>query len=100
MTIAFCWSNDLIILAMLSTQNSKDESLSLVSRFILTGTVLPLNIGVQCLEKKKLHRFALSQKSLASLPSTRSDCINEILLPFTNMFSRWPNMFWELFSGN
>ena len=52
MTIAFCWSNDLIILAMLPTQNSKDESLSLVSRFIITGTVLRLNIGVQCLEKK------------------------------------------------
>ena len=49
MTIAFCWSNDL---AMLPTQNSKDESLSLVSRFIITGTVLRLNIGVQCLEKK------------------------------------------------
>ena len=49
MTIAFCWSNDL---AMLPTQNSKDESLSLVSRFIISETVLPLNIGVQCSEKK------------------------------------------------
>ena len=46
------WSNDLIFLTISSTQNSKDESLSLVSKFILTGTVLSLDIGVHCLAKK------------------------------------------------
>ena len=42
------WSDDLIILTISSTQNSKDESLSLVSKFILTGTVLSLDIELYC----------------------------------------------------
>ena len=52
---ALFWSKDLITLTISLTQNSKDESLSLVSEFILTGTVLSLVIGVHCLAKKSLH---------------------------------------------
>ena len=40
---------------MSSTQNSKDESLSLVSKFILAGNVLSLDVGVHCLVKKLLN---------------------------------------------
>ena len=60
------WGNDL------STQNSKDESLSLVSRFIFTGAVLSLDTGMHCLTKNSLKRLALSRKSATSLLSTSS----------------------------
>ena len=74
-----------MILTISSTQNSKDESLSLVPNFILTGTLLLLDIGVHCLVKKLLNRFALSKKSVTSLLSTSSGGISGILLPFENV---------------
>ena len=80
------WSKDLIILAISSIQNSKDESLSLISKVIFTGTALSLDIGVHCLAKKLLNRFAISKKSVESLLSTSTGGISEILLPFTNVF--------------
>ena len=69
---ALFWSKDRIILTISSTQNSKDESLSLVSKFIFTGTVLSLDMGMYCLTKNLLNRLALSRKSVTSLLSTSS----------------------------
>ena len=43
-------------------------------------------IGVHCLLKKLLNRFALSKKSVTSLLSTSSGGISGILLTFTNVF--------------
>ena len=82
---ALFWSNDPIILTISLTKNSKDESLSLVTKFILSGTVLVLDIGVHCLAKKLLNRFALSKKSITSLLSTSSGGISGILLPFASV---------------
>ena len=93
---ALFWSKDLIILTISSTQNSKDESLSLVSKFIFTRTVLSLDIGVHCLAQKLLKRFALSKKSVIScyLPvvvvSLESYC-------HLQMFSNGPVCFWGCF---
>ena len=93
------WSKDLIILTISSTQTSKDESLSLVSKFILTGTVLSLDIGVHCLAKKLLNRFTLSKKSVKSLSSTSSGGISGILLPFTNVFKMAQYVFGAVFGS-
>ena len=87
---------DLIILTISSTQNSKDESLSLIPKFIFTGTVLSLDIGVHCLAKKLLNRSALSKKKLY-LPVV---VISVKSYYHLQMFSRWPNMFLGLFSGH
>ena len=50
-----------------------------------------LDVGVHCLVKKLLNRFALSEKSVASLLSTSSGGISGgisgILQPFTNVFN-------------
>ena len=96
---ALFWSKDLIILIISSTQNSKNESVSLVSKFIFTGSLLPLDIGVHYLAKKSLNRFALSKKSVTSFLSASSGGMCGILLSLT-MFSRWPSMFLGLFLGN
>ena len=72
------------MLAISSTQNSKDESLSLVTKFVLTGTVLSLDIGII----KLLNRLALSKKSITSLLSTSSGGISEILLPLVFQFGK------------
>ena len=96
---ALFWSKDLIILTISSTQNSKDESLSLVSKFIFTGTVLSLDIGVHCLAKKLLKRFALSKKSVTSLLSTSSGGISGVLLPFTNVFKMALYVFGAVFGS-
>ena len=93
---ALFWSKDLIILTISSTQNSKDESLSLIPKFIFTGTVLSLDIGVHCLAKKLLNRSALSKKKLY-LPVA---VISVKSYYHLQMFSRWPNMFLGLFSGH
>ena len=93
------WSKGLIILTISSTQTSKDESLSLVSKFILTGTVLSLDIGVHCLAKKLLNRFTLSKKSVKSLSSTSSGGISGILLPFTNVFKMAQYVFGAVFGS-
>ena len=76
------------MLAISSTQNSKDESLSLVTKFVLTGTVLSLDIGMHCLAEKLLNRLALSKKSITSLLSTSSGGISEILLPLVFQFGK------------
>ena len=81
------------------TQNSKDESFSLVLKFIFTGTVLSLDIGVHCLAKKLLKRFALSKKSVTSLLSTSSGGINGILPPFTNVFRMAQYIFGAVFGA-
>ena len=52
---------------------------------MISGTVLLLDIGVHCLAKKLLNRFALSKKSITSLLSTSSGGISGILLPFANV---------------
>ena len=65
-------------------QTSEGETLSLVSKSILTGTELSLDIGVYCLLKKLLNRFTLSKK--ISLLSTTSAGTSLIFLPFTNVF--------------
>ena len=93
------WSKDLIILIISSTQNSKNESVSLVSKFIFTGSLLSLDIGVHCLAKKSWNRFALSKKSVTSFLSASSGGMCGVLLSFT-MFSRWPSMFLGLFLGH
>ena len=59
---ALFWSKDLIILTISSTQNSKDESLSLVWKFIFTRAVLSLDIGVHCLAKKLALKIHFIQK--------------------------------------
>ena len=48
--------------------------------------MLTLDLGMYCLAKKSLNRFALSKKSVTSLLSTSSGGISGILLPFTNVF--------------
>ena len=95
---ALFWSKDLTILTS-STQNSKDESLSLVLKFVLKGTVLSLDIGVHWLAKKLLNRFALSKKSVTNLLSTSSGGISGNLLPFTNVFNMSQYVL-GLFSGH
>ena len=96
---ALFWSKDLIILTISSTQNSIDESLSLVSKFIFAGTVLLLDIGVHCLAKKLLKIFALSKKSVTSLLSNSSSGISGTLLPFTNVFKMAQNVFGAAFGS-
>ena len=90
---------DLIILTISSTQNSKDESLSLILKFIFRVTALSLDIRVYCLAKKLLNRFALSKESVTSLLSTSSGGISGILLPFTNVFKMAQYVF-GLFAGH
>ena len=89
---ALSWSEDIIILTILSTHNSKDESLSLVSKFLFTGIVLSLDIGEHCLAKKLLNRFVLSKKPVTSLLTTSKGGIVESCYNL-QMFSRWPNLF-------
>ena len=84
---------DLIILTISSTQNSKDESLSLILKFIFRVTALSLDIRVYCLAKKLLNRFALSKESVTSLLSTSSGGISGILLVFTYVF-KMTNKWW------
>ena len=48
--------------------------------------MLPLDIGVHCIVKKLLNRFALSKKSVISLISSSSGGISGIILSFTNVF--------------
>ena len=91
--MSFFWSKDLIILAISSAQNSKDESLSLVSKLVFTGTVPSLDIGVHCLSKRLMNRFPLSKKSVTSLLSTSSGGISGILLVFTYVF-KMTNKWW------
>ena len=91
--MSFFWSKDLIILAISSAQNSKDESLSLVSKLVFTGTVPSLDIGVHCLSKRLMNRFSLSKKSVTSLSSTSSGGISGILLVFTYVF-KMTNKWW------
>ena len=88
-----------LILTISSTQNYKDESFSLVSKFILTGTMLSLDIGVNCLAKTLLKRFALSKKSVPRFLSTSSGGISEILLPFTNVSKIAQYVFWAVFES-
>ena len=93
------WPNDLIILTISSAQNSKDESLSLVSKFVIAGIVLSLDIGVHCLAKKLLNRFALSKKLVTSLLVTSSGDISGILLPFTNVLKMVQYVFEDVFGS-
>ena len=88
------WANNLIILTISLTQNSKEERLSQVSKFILSGTVLFLDVWVHCLLKKLLNRFAFPI-SLTSLLSTSIGGINGILQPFihSNCFQNCPIFF-------
>ena len=97
---ALFWSKDLIILTISSTQNFKDKSLFLVSKFIFTETLLSLNIGEHCLAKKIIEKIRFIQKNqlqvfylLVVVVSVESYCLLQ-------MFSRWLGMFLGLFLGH
>ena len=94
---ALFWSNDLIILTISSTQNSKDECLSLVTKFIPAGTVLSFRYRSALFSRNYWIDWPYPKNQLqvcyllVMVVSVESYC-------HLQMFSRWPNMFWELFS--
>ena len=91
---------DLIILTISSTKNSKDESLFLVSKVIFAGTALSLDIGMHCLAKKSLNRFALSKKNQLQVSYVPVVVVSVESYCHLQMFLRWPSIFWRLFSGH
>ena len=70
-----------MILRISSTQNSKDEVLSLVSKFIFTGTV---KYGDALFSKEIIKSIHLIKNQLQLFISIGG--INGILLPFINVF--------------
>ena len=72
---------------MLLTSKSICESLLLVIKDGLDGTVLLVTISVHCCEKNVLKILALDKKSVTNSPFQNRGEIDGTFIPFTKLFN-------------